>query len=711
MKQENNRREFIKKVTLSGIGLSLANSFPVVYGNSPQSASASGGYSEKVTSPDLPFIPNRVASWWCGIEDLQWSQKSIIDKIKYRAEAFEKAKIDTAINFGFHIRFDFSNYFGQLHGYYANVCEELHKYGIKFMDHYSCNHVERPRGESEFKRLHRIQRHHTLLFHDPVAARYAQYEGYFFQDICQVDLRDGNRGYTPIYQFETFCHNNPAFLDMHAKYLQRLTKEVPFDGYQVDDMCDYAGLRVCGCNYCRERLRKDYGHEIPPYGDQSFFGTMKNDFDGGNYENPAFRDWMRMRADSVADHVKMVKSIIGKKPLMTCVSSSGPIRLNSLTLNLEKMSPHLDFFMLENVGINVTCVDWVRMDAEALHQKDIAEKRGNAPAMATSYTIYEKGAYLGWGLSRFWGVANWSSTLNGRLEEDPADMMENYAVINSYNNWEVQNSALNYRDGKDLVEVRLISSIYCKDNGWRDADGWEQWDKVKAWSAHLVQDNTGYRFVRSEELSDDATLSKEKTPLIIDGIGCVSDRQFNAISKYLAKGGKAWLALPFGTHDEKGFKRKQPLSDVLLKSKYKNLIIIETATKTNSLRKFISEGQFKPALKQVSGDKRWAARVRFYNGKPVIHFMNTAIVAVPHPDIKDHTGKFILKDIDSNIQDNHLKYEIDTRLIPLQKMSVLSPELGKEQRPAVIYQTKKGYATLQVNLNGVTAYAVSQKID
>jgi len=34
------------------------------------------------------------------------------------------------------------------------------------------------------------------------------------------------------------------------------------------------------------------------------------------------------------------------------------------------------------------------MDAEALQQKDIAQKRGNAPSLALSYTIYEKGGYL-----------------------------------------------------------------------------------------------------------------------------------------------------------------------------------------------------------------------------------------------------------------------------------------------------------------------------
>ena len=35
------------------------------------------------------------------------SEKKIVDRIRYRAEAFANAGIDTAINFGFHVRFDF----------------------------------------------------------------------------------------------------------------------------------------------------------------------------------------------------------------------------------------------------------------------------------------------------------------------------------------------------------------------------------------------------------------------------------------------------------------------------------------------------------------------------------------------------------------------------------------------------------------------------
>ena len=323
MKNSLSRRYFIKTSVLTGAGLSLSRENKFLH-QTLLLPSSDGNPDHKASETD-GFIPYRTASWWCTLEDLLWPQKKIVDRIRYRAEAFANAGIDTAINFGFHVRFDFSNYFGQLHGYLANVCEELHSYNIRFMDHYSCNHIERPRGEAEFRKLHKNHRHHILLFHDPVAADYAQYEGHFYKDICQVSFLDGSRGYAKQYQLETFCHNNPGFLDMHRKYLLRLLNDVPVDGVEVDDMCDYAGPLVCGCIHCRERFKRDYGHDIPGLGDAGFWGDTKetNEFLWGNYENPVFRDWLRMRADSVADHLRMVKEVVKDKPLMTCCSSSG----------------------------------------------------------------------------------------------------------------------------------------------------------------------------------------------------------------------------------------------------------------------------------------------------------------------------------------------------------------------------------------------------
>ncbi|WP_298652657.1 hypothetical protein [uncultured Proteiniphilum sp.] len=709
----SSRRTFIKQTLVSGVGLSVGG--PMLADTptkvSPGKRIPMSDVSKVVsTPPDIPFIPRRTASWWATIEDLQWSQKSIRDKVKRRAEAFAQARIDMAINFGFHCRFDFSNYFNQLHGYMANVCEELHQYGIKYMDHYSCNHVNRPKNESEFHKMHRMTRHSVLLFHDPVAARHAQYEGYKFQDICEVDIRDGSRGYAAQYQMEAFCHNNPNFLDMHAKYLKRLLREVPIDAFEIDDMCDYVGLAACGCQYCRERFRRDYDREIPSFDDKSFWGdTSKPMLYWGNYENPAFRDFIRMKNDGIVDHVKLLKSLVGDKPLMTCCSSTGPIILNSISLNLEKISPYLDFFMLENVGMNVNSINWVPKDAEALHQKDIAKQRGDSPAIALSYTIYEKGGYLGWALSRFWGAANWSSTHHNRLEEDPADAREMEEVIHEWNNWEVAHSNLDYRQGEDLVEVRLVSNSYCRDNGWRDENGKEHWERLKTWSGLLVKHNVGYRFLRTGELADAAALKREATPLILDGVAAVSDTQFKAISSYLASGGKAWFALPFGTHDEKGFKRAAPLSDQLIRAYGERITVIDSALHSDPLAGLIQSGKFSPVIRQTGGDERWTARIRFYDGEFTMHFMNTAMKAIPHPQIKDNGGIAIIQDIDSSITNNQLSYEIRINALPDHPYLLKSPELKDKNRKVISGKGKKGHQVLNIDLSGIKVYGVLQK--
>jgi hypothetical protein len=217
----------------------------------------------------------------------------------------------------------------------------------------------------------------------------------------------------------------------------------------------------------------------------------------------------------------------------------------------------------------------------------------------------------------------------------------------------------------------------------------------------------GYRFVRAAELADPAALQKEATPLILDGVGCVSDQQFAAIRAYLAAGNPAWLALPFGTHDEKGFLRTAPLSTELLLHRYKDLRIIDSAISARPLEKLIATGAFKPVLRQIKGDPRWAARIRSYNGIPAIHFMNTGLRAIPD-EIKDLSGIPLMKDIESLVKDNDCTYEVDTRNIKLPELSLMSPELDGEKRPVSIRKSGPDRATIQVNLEGIKIYAVAQ---
>ncbi len=683
----------------------------------------------KTREPYSHFRPKRVASWWCTLDDILWPQKGVADRIKRRAEDFAEAGIDTAINFGFHIRFDFANYFGQLHGYLNNVCEELHKYDIRFLDHYSCNTIERPRSKAELIKMNTAQRHHILLHHDPIAAEYAGYAGYRFYDLCEVDVRDGSRGYSPSYQLELFCHNNPSFLEMHGKYLERLLNEVDLDGAQIDDMAHYAWMSTCACEHCLARFKRDYGHKLPAFGEKSFWGdTSGSAISWGNYENPVFRDWLSMKTDVIADHVKMIKSYFPDKPLTTCCSSTGPIILNAVSLDLEKLTDHLDLVMLENCGIGTGSVKWSKMDAEAMQQKDIAANMGGAPAIALSYMIYEKGGYMGWALGRFWGVVNWSSTLNGRLAEDPVDMLETHDIIGPYNNWEKTHSDLDGQAGHDLAEVRLVSSKFCRNNGWRDENGREHWDRVLGWSGAFVESNIGYRIVRTEELADAARLKQESTPLLLDGVACVSDAQFEAIKSFLQTDGTVWLGLPFGTHDERGFKRDHALSDELLElaatQGYAGLQLLEssassvsegeptlTSSSLVSLQRLTAEGAFSPRIRQLSGDTGWAARLRMHEEGIVLHLMNRSLEAIPHPQLKDaHNHAVVLQDIRSLSTNNQLTYEIDFAgqgtAESWATVLLKSPELGAEAREVNVEKLSSTRARVSINLDGVDIYGV-----
>src|SRR5690554_1631511 len=114
------RRKFIKQTVISSIGLSMGTTFMA----NRKEVLSDGSIIDlpdlsmmESVHPVVPFVPRRIARWWTTLESLQWSQKLVRDEIKRRAEAFAAAHIDTVINGGCHIRFDFSNYFDQLHGY------------------------------------------------------------------------------------------------------------------------------------------------------------------------------------------------------------------------------------------------------------------------------------------------------------------------------------------------------------------------------------------------------------------------------------------------------------------------------------------------------------------------------------------------------------------------------------------------------------------
>lgn len=653
-----------------------------------------------------PFKPRRVASWWSHAEDLLWPEKRVRDLIQRRADALAEAGVDTVIQFGYHFRFDFAWNFGAMHGMFAEIADALHERDIKFLDHYSCNLVARPPTFDQRLAYHTENRHHVNLYPDAIAAETAGYAGHKFVDLREIDLVTGKPAYTPRYQAELFCHNNPEFLTMHAAYLKRLFSEVPLDGIQADDMCIYNSFRSCGCEHCRDRFRREYGHELPRLDDASFWGDTSKEPDDtwGNYNNPAFLDWIQMRFDSVADHLRMVRKVIGEdKFLMTCCSNSAPQKLNAYSLSYEHTIDICDWVMLENCGMGANTVQWSRTEPHAMLQKSIAlTKMGKqVPTIAASFTIYEDGAYLGWSVARFWGVSNWICTLQGRLVENPADYREEAELITRYNNWEIENddSAL----GKDVVELRICFLKANRENGWRDDEGQEYWDRLRKWSLALLDRNIGYQFVLSANLEEACRDSSNNSPILLDGSAHISDSEIESLIAFVKRGGKLWIVPPLGTNTEKGALRTVTGQDRLCaETDPASIVLIDSKHGANALTDMIADRRFAPRIREVGSNHDWRMRLRQTDGRLTIHILNSNLEGVEHPTVK------ALGSIISHASKNPLVFEVDLSDMGLKCPAapvLLSPELS-ELVPVQMGQVDTDRFRLTVDVSNIRLYGM-----
>lgn len=646
------------------------------------------------------FRPRRVVSWWSRLPDLLWPEVRVRDAIRRRADALAQAGVDTAIQFGFHFRFDFAPYFGLLHGYFAEVAEALHERNIRFFDHYSCNLIARPRGTTELEKYHRLNRHHTAIHPMSLDGEFLGYAGYRFNDLREVDVETGEPTYTWAYQAEMFCHTNPDFLAMHEAYLRRYLAEVPADGFQVDDLCRYAYFRACACRHCRERFAREYGWELPPFSDKSFWGdTTRPPTDWGNYDNPAFRDWVRMRHQTHADHLARIKAILGPdRPLMTCCSHSGSLYLNSLGLSYEYFMEPCDWVMLENNGMNVGTVEWSRPEPDAMLHKAIAAAKSSsgrsAPSIACSYALFPDGAQLGWSLSQFWGVCHWVSTCIHGLERDPEPFHEEAELIAPFYRWEVAHPLA---EGEDVAEVRIAFPRAVKEAGRRDERGRDLWTRVAEWVNALRKRDIGYRFVLEEELADAERLQADRRPLILDFCTILDEAQQAALRQFARRGGTLLVVPPV---------------DAELQGP--GVKILDSFDGANTLEDLIRKGILSPRLRRISGDSGRRLRLRVHEGRLVLHVLNESLEGVPHPTIVDgFMGGKVLQGIRSLASEELLGVEIDLSDLPGDWASpvLLSPELPAP-RPVRMERLADGRRIrLTIDLRGVRLYARVQETE
>jgi hypothetical protein len=657
--------------------------------------------------------PRRVISWCSTLDDLAWPSRAVRDKIQRRADQMAAAKIDAAIQFGFHYRFDFAWSFANLHGYLADVATALHERNIQFLDHFSCNVIARPRTAADILEFHTHERHCVNLYPDAVAAREAGYAGHRFNDLRETLIASGEPTYIQRYAGECLCHNNPEFLAMHRAYLQRLFADVPLDGLEQDDMAFYGSFATCGCRYCREKFRKQFGHELPPLADREFWGdTSGHPSDWGNYHNPAFRDWVRLRYQSNADHLKMVRETLGPdKILMTCCSASGPLILNGMGLSAEEWIDEVDWVMMENVGLSPKSVQWPGVEAEAMLHKGIAASKSpsGAPAITISYFTFPDGAYLGWAIARYWCVSNWASTLWGRLPVDPPGAKEEAELILPYNRWETTHPL--DAPGRDVIDLQLAFVRASRDNGWRDVQGRDSWERVRRWAEYLTKNHVGYEFVTTRELEADSPKLSTSLPLVLDGCAHVSDRVCQALRNFVTRGGRLWVAPPLGDYNELAQPRTKSLLEILSedKSLQERILVIDPALGPAILAELTRKKQFAPRIRYVSGPNGWSARLRLHGQRLCLHLLNANLQGEPHPSIVGGRGEKILYRISAEPAREPLILEVDCASLPsLDQATLESPDLGAS-RPVTVESAGNEQWQLTLNLEGIRLYAMVVK--
>ena len=374
----------------------------------------------------------RLVNWWMRFEDLNWPAPMNIDRVKRRAEKMAEANITTAVIFGCHFRWDYLPYFTLLHDHIATIAEELHKYNIELFDRHSVNLIHRYDTPEQMRHVMLHSGPHIPFSPSREAAACWEYKGKKLNDWRMIDVKSNEVLYFPQYASEGFCYNNPEFVEAYADYANRLVADTGIDGLAAEDPVHYMHFLSCGCPHCRRELKERTGVDLPSYEDRNFWG---------NWENPAWKEWIDMRFESGKRFFEKVMPQLPKDfPVTTCGSDSAAAGMNG------KASDARTFM---EGGVNYAHCEWSgntppykhdpvtsnspisRRLVSSSHHLAVARERG-LRCFTTGYGFTEPTANIIWALNKALDQDCCFSTLKARLglPQDILDSLpEEYDVV------------------------------------------------------------------------------------------------------------------------------------------------------------------------------------------------------------------------------------------------------------------------------------------
>jgi hypothetical protein len=488
----------------------------------------------------------RMVSWWIRWEDLEWPLPQLEDKIRHRADKLAENSVSHAIIFGAHFRWDFMPLWMNLHDMFAFISDELHQRNIKLFDHHSAVLTHRYNDCREMAEMRMKNRHHVPFAPTREVAATLSYNGKKLNDWRMLDVITGKPAY-PGYTAEIFCINNPDFSESYYSYVKKLVAETKIDGLEADDGLYYPRFYACGCQYCREKFKREYDHLLPPGDDLSFWG---------NWENQAFKDWIQMRHISVGEFLRGVRNVLPEHfPLMTCCSGSSDSAANETSCSYENFMEGCNTVMLEMCG-NTPGLDGglTHSLASQMHHLAVARQH-KVPCIGLGYGYTEAQAGMVWAFNKWLGSDTWFSTLKGRLgmkDKDMESLPDDSELVGVPFGFEKVNSE--WFNGESQAIIAILFSKKTRDNyGGYMAD--YAHDYIAACRKIF---EAGYDAVTVLEIPAPESACNI---LVIPSAACFSESDKAALKRWLDSGKTIIANGPFGVFDENAERAEKQFTD------------------------------------------------------------------------------------------------------------------------------------------------------
>lgn len=469
----------------------------------------------------------RFANWNADTFSLTRSQA------EEKAASFAKSGINAVILFWRgrgkeyrHIVFD-NVLFGKGYDFNAmyRVLEEIvkacHKYGIKVVEHHGIAFV-----------------HHDLksdLYQKTIDCMH--YKGMPMKNWTQWDTRvqKVSMGW---YRAYMFCPNNPYYREAVFTHYLPDTLATGVDGIMPDDVQLTPDWYTCGCRFCRQKFHLETGWNLSNDGSDSTFWE--------NFENPAFRAWIRFRMKSTGDFYQdFGKSAFEiKKDLLFFACSSSDISTWS-----SQMCGGSYEDWIEGTGVNTVFNEVLHPYAlpynipiigTQMKEYQAIAREWKVPSISIFYPNSNNENYLCWSLAKSWNQLYWSC---------PKDETINNKT---FVKWEKTHKDLFEKLESD-AEIAVLFSRQTRDGygGPEDSYYVKEW---AGWCETLLANNIQFDVLLDRQITE-KTLAQYRL-LILPNCACLSDSQIEIIDKFVCGGGYLVASFETSLFDETGKRRE-----------------------------------------------------------------------------------------------------------------------------------------------------------